>query len=130
VDDGKVGRGPTVKPVTTKSYYEDLINSFEVTVLYEEEDNDYQGDTRVLLTDGTRWGVLTFGWGFCSGCDSLQACNTDAEVTELRDELWQLIVWRDGPGELAAYIRDKDWTLDYSYSKTFNDAALSILDSR
>jgi hypothetical protein len=119
-----------VKPVTTGSFYWDLIESFEVTVLLEQEEDGeaYEGDTRVLLTDGTRWGMLTFGWGSCSGCDALAGCGTNAEVTQLRDELWNAIIWRDSPGDLATYIRDKDWTLDFSYSATFNEAALSILD--
>jgi hypothetical protein len=119
-----------MKPITSEdTSYDDLIRSFEVQVLLEVTDNDYQGDTRLILRDGNRFGLLTFGWGSCSGCDALQQDlyqGTDA-VQELRDLMWSQIHWEDSASALHDYIAQKDWALDYSYNKDFNDQALVLL---
>lgn len=107
---------------TTYFSYGDLLDSFEVQVLLNVEDNDYQGDTRVLMRDGARYGLVVFGWGSCSGCDALEAVNGDvAETTELRDELWSSVHWEDSAAEMLAYVDGKDWSLDFSYRKETAD---------
>jgi hypothetical protein len=103
-----------MQPLKMTDYdYDELIESMEVDRLVEVSDADYQGDTRMLLRQGERYGVLTFGWGSCSGCDALQACNTVEEVTALRDQLWNDIVWQDTPAAMRAYLTQKDWSLEY-----------------
>jgi hypothetical protein len=94
--------------------YDELIDSLEVRVVLRVDDNDYEGDTRLLLTDGQRWGLLTFGWGSCSGCDAFQACTTLAEFVQLQHQLWNDIHWEPSAAELLAYVNAKDWSLDYS----------------
>ncbi len=96
--------------------YDSLIASFEVQALLKVDDNNYQGDTRVLLRDGRRWGILIFGWGSCSGCDALEACGSRAEVVELRDEMWGNVHWELDAAAMLAYVRGKDWKLEFSYS--------------
>jgi len=59
--------------------YTPLISYFGHIIL-RVDDTDYQGDSRVLYEEGERYGYLNFGWGSCSGCDSLQACDTASEV--------------------------------------------------
>ncbi len=102
--------------------YDDLITSMEVEVLIEVSDDDYQGDTRALVKDGNRYGVLTFGWGSCSGCDALQAAwgyrdEDDPEairqITELRDQMWGEIHWEPDATSILRYLREKDWSLEY-----------------
>lgn len=95
--------------------YDTLLESFEVPIVLQVDDNDYQGDTRVLLRDGPRWGILIFGWGSCSGCDALQDCSGLAEVTELRDKMWNDIHWEGSVADMYAYVSGKDWPLDYSW---------------
>jgi hypothetical protein len=43
--------------------YGELIGSMEVEVLVEVSDNSYQGDTRILLRNGSQYGILLYGWG-------------------------------------------------------------------
>lgn len=93
--------------------YEDLLDSMEATRVVEVSDDDYQGDTRVLLRDGDRFGVLTFGWGSCSGCDALQACDSVADATALRNYLWGQVQWTGDAGATAAWLREKDWEATY-----------------
>lgn len=106
-------------PIKSDSYYYSygqLLESFEVEVLHRVDDDDYQGDTRVLLRDGDRYGILTFGWGSCSGCDALEACRDYEEVTELRDGLWNRVHWEPSREAMLEYVNDKDWPLEYSWS--------------
>lgn len=93
--------------------YDELIASMEVESLVEVSDDDYQGDTRLLLRDGSRYGLLTFGWGSCSGCDALQDCRTIGEATQLRDELWSQVHWEPDAASMAAYFKAKDWAATY-----------------
>jgi hypothetical protein len=122
-----------MRDITTASKYgpsyTDLIDSMEVENLLQVDDDDYQGDSRVLLRDGDRYGLLTFGWGSRSGCDALQAAEgNDTEVRELRDDLWRAIHWEDSAAALLTYIartrwltyiEGKDWSLDYSHDPEF-----------
>jgi hypothetical protein len=98
--------------------YRELIDSFETKVLMEKHDDDYQGDSFYLLTDGERYGILVFGWGSCSGCDGLEACGSREEVIQLRDGLWNSITWRSDE-EMVDYIASKDWSLEYYYGDAY-----------
>jgi hypothetical protein len=98
-------------------------------VLVQVDDDDYQGDARVLIKDGERYGVLIFGWGSCSGCDALQACETIGEIEELRDELCRQIFWGTKE-EIARYIECRDWEathLSQRENREFVDMALQCL---
>jgi hypothetical protein len=82
-------------------------------IVVKVDDNDYQGDSRVLYRDGDRWGYLQFGWGSCSGCDALQACDTFAEIDALMSELQGQIRWFDSAAEALDFFRSHDWEGDY-----------------
>jgi hypothetical protein len=109
--------------------YNELIDSMEVDVLVEVSDDDYQGDTRILLKQGESFGILTFGWGSCSGCDALQgACDDGRDaVIALRDGLWESIIWKDSAEDMIEYLKAKDWSLDYMPMKEFPERALQAL---
>lgn len=108
--------------------YDDLIDSFEVEVLHRLDDEDYQGDTRLLVRDGERYGLITFGWGSCSGCDALESAGGNlAAIVELRDQIWASAHWEDSPNLMLAYIYGKDWTLDYSHNDGFLSEVKRIL---
>ncbi len=94
-DDGSYFYGP--------SDYNPIIQSFG-EVLVQVDDDDYQGDTRVLLRKDGRYGFLNFGWGSCSGCDGLQACSSFREIEELIQGLERDIKWFDTLAEAQAYI--------------------------
>jgi hypothetical protein len=108
--------------------YDTLIDSFEVEVLARKDDDDYQGDTRLLVRDGERYGLIVFGWGSCSGCDALEAAGGNlADLTELRDAIWNGAHWEPSAADMVAYIDRKDWSLDYSHDPAFLAQARVLL---
>lgn len=112
--------------------YQEIIDSFEYENLFQETDNDYQGDTRVLFRDGNRFGILNFGWGSCSGCDALQACDTIEEVTELQQELFNSIQWFDSAQECLNHFLLKDFSLEWNSENAiaFQKGAISALEKQ
>lgn len=108
------------------SEYQPMIAEFG-EIMVQDDDDGYQGDSRVLYRDGTRFGYLVFGWGSCSGCDALQACSTIQEVQSLMDELMASIKWFDDVTEAIQWFETHDWEGDYSHSRKFVTAALAAL---
>ena len=112
------------------SDYGPLIESFEYEVLLQVDDDDYQGDTRLLFKNGSKIGYLNFGWGSCSGCDALQACSSYDEVDELRSHLYESIKW-ETKSDMLKYFETHDWEGDYSWhqeeKKRFISEAIGIL---
>lgn len=84
-------------------------------IIYQVDDHDYQGDTRVFLKKNNQYGYLIFGWGSCSGCDALQACDTISEVQDLFDGMKNDVKWFNSLKELQEYFKSKDWELEYSW---------------
>lgn len=95
--------------------YTPLLDSFGYTTLLQVDDDDFQGDSRLLFQDGTRCGLLIFGWGSCSGCDALQSCESIKEIEDLRSSLLNSIKWFDTPAECLHYFNTHDWRGDYSW---------------
>lgn len=113
------------------SYYQPLLESFEYPIVLQIDDDDWQGDSRLLLRDSKRWGFLIFGWGSCSGCDTLQACQSYEEVEELRQGLLHDIHWEDDAQKLLSYMENKDWEGEWYWlsdnSKKFIVEAIALL---
>jgi hypothetical protein len=99
--------------------YQPMIDSWG-EVLVQVDDHDYQGDTRVLLKKGKKIGLITFGWGSCSGCDALQACSNYRDLQNLYDVLESNIKWMT-PKESLKYFREHDWKGDYGWHTTGRD---------
>lgn len=97
------------------SDYSPMLQSFGYEILLQVDDSDYQGDSRLIFRNGDKYGLLIFGWGSCSGCDALQACESIKEIEELRDSIHKDIKWDSLQG-LHDYISNKHWELDYSWS--------------
>ncbi len=97
------------------SDYNPLLNSLGFDILLKVDDDDYQGDSRLLLRDGQRFGVLIFGWGSCSGCDALQACQTMVEIDRLRNELFNSVKWFESSSECLEYFIEHNWKGDHSW---------------
>lgn len=112
--------------------YQPILNAIGEIAL-QVDDRDYQGDSRVLYRDGNRYGLLTFGWGSCSGCDGLQACSSKAEVMELAVKLEQYVKWLLAP-EMIEYLEHPDRELGYSWrdeeTKEFKEKALALLKEK
>lgn len=94
--------------------YQPIVDSFG-TVIIQIDDSDYQGDSRVLYEDSGRFGWFQFGWGSCSGCDALQACDTWLDIQSLVDELRESIKWFDGKQDALLFFQTHTWDTDYSY---------------
>ena len=87
--------------------YESLVQSMGLEVLHSIVCGSYSGDQLILVQDeDQRLGLLVFGYGSCSGCDSLQACNSLDDLSELRDRLYRDIAWFGSAAEFDA-IRAK-----------------------
>lgn len=103
------------------SDYQPLLESWGYAIKLQLDENDYQGDSFVLFRDeryspySLKYGILQFGWGSCSGCDALQACDSMEEVDALRTELHESIRWGTKE-ELYKYVTEHDWEADWSYS--------------
>jgi hypothetical protein len=92
--------------------YSDLLASMG-EVITEESEGSYQGDTFVLLKRGSRYAYFTFGWGSCSGCDAMEACNSWEDVEQIRDGFFNTLRWQS-PAELIKFIREHDWAGDFN----------------
>ena len=105
--------------------YQDLIGTFDAELLLYVEQKDFQGDSWALLGRGLERGFLTFGWGSCSGCDALEACDSDEDATELRDSLYRSIHWEADSAKLRAYLSTKDFATEwYGRQDEFRDEFL------
>lgn len=94
--------------------YQPMLDEFGNIVLQCDEDN-YQGDSFIIYEKDGKYGYLTFGWGSCSGCDALQACDTIDEVQELMDGLYSDIIWFESLEALKGFFETKDWSLCYEW---------------
>ena len=110
--------------------YEPLVKSMGYEVLLDTHQKDYQGDSLYLLRDlenahmingriyGARFGFLIFGWGSCSGCDALQACQSYEDIERLRQGLHTSIIWHDSAEHFAQWVKERDWTTQHYYWDT------------
>jgi hypothetical protein len=109
--------------------YSPILESFG-TIALRVDDNDYQGDSRVLYQAGETFGLLIFGWGSCSGCDALQACESPEEVDGLIQRLNDQVRWLPR-AEMLAYFEAHDWEGDYCWhseeTREFVEKALALL---
>jgi len=114
------------------SEYQPILDEFG-EILVQVDDKDYQGDSRVLYRDGSRFGWLQFGWGSCSGCDSLQACDNMKDIQELIDQLHSEIKWFDSKEGAIKFFETHDWQGDYSRhgdeQKEFVRSVLEVLNA-
>ena len=83
-------------------------------IIIQVDSNDYQGDSLLIYkNDKNHFGFLSFGWGSCSGCDALQACDTVEDLQELMDHLYNSIIWFDSKDALSTFVNEHDWKSDY-----------------
>ena len=92
--------------------YDPMIKAFG-NVVIQVSDDGYQGDTRVLYNNKGKIGHLIFGWGSCSGCDALQACESYDDLQELCNELENDIKWFVDAKEALVWFKSHDWQGDF-----------------
>lgn len=91
-----------------------MLDSFGEIVIQVDE-LGYQGDSFVVYQDGDRYGFLSFGWGSCSGCDALKACNDTDEIQELMDKLRGSIRWFDSAKAAVDWFIHFDWAGQHEF---------------
>ncbi len=113
------------------SDYQPMLEAFG-TIAVQHDDCDYQGDSRVLFDCDGRVGHLVFGWGSCSGCDALQACDTYDDLQNLCDSLQDDILWFDTYQEALDWFNSHDWQGDYGYedNKPYIEGAVAYLERK
>jgi hypothetical protein len=98
------------------SNYQPMVEEFGPIAIQVDDDDDYHGDTYVLYQyDSGKFAYLNFGWGSCSGCDSLQACRNIDEVQQLMDDLKNDIIVFDDLYSAKKYFEQHDWEGDYNW---------------
>lgn len=109
--------------------YRDIVSTFG-EIVAETEWGSYQGDTLWMLKSAQGYGILTFGWGSCSGCDSLEACSSQADIDSLQDDLERGLRWFPTLGEAVAFVEDgglKDSYLDDEMIAAFVKASTTVV---
>lgn len=112
--------------------YDELLSGFGYEIALRVDDDAYQGDTRVLFRRDESYGWLQFGWGSCSGCDALQACDSQDDVARLAAQLKAEIRWFDSASAALTFFQAHDWEGDYSWGaeeqKRFVSEAAALLE--
>lgn len=115
------------------SDYQPMVEHFG-KVAIQVDDNDYQGDSRVLYDNDGLIGWLQFGWGSCCGCDALQGCDTVKELEKLIVTTKESIKWFDSPTLALKFFLEHDWKGDYSWhqeeQKQFVEKAIGYLEQK
>jgi hypothetical protein len=113
--------------------YTPMIEAFG-KVAIRIDDHGYQGDSRILYDNDGKIGYLLFGWGSCSGCDALQACDDLDDIQKLCDDLQGMIKWFESKEEALTYFREHDWDGDYSWwydeTKEFVAKVIAYLEGK
>jgi len=109
--------------------YTALLKSFGFDLVLNFDIGQYQGSTYCIFRDLPRYGYMVFGWGSCSGCDSLEACSSYEDLDKLRQSLFNSIRWFESAPDCAKYLLSKDWetevgSLDSDEQKKFLNEAL------
>lgn len=116
-----------------ESDYNPMLNAIGNVAVKVEEDG-YQGDTWVLYDNDGKFGYLNFGWGSCSGCDALQACDTFKEAQDLFDYIERQVIWFESIDDAMSFIQSDARTMDYAWSsedfKTFISKSETYLKNK
>lgn len=111
----ELGRGREWRDASLPDY-DDLVRQF-AHIFFTVSDGDYQGDHFYVVTswgklstgkNGIRYGFLVVGYGSCSGCDSLQACDSWEELAELAQRIHSDVRWFDSLPLLVAFLEDRE----------------------
>ena len=106
------------------------------TVAIRADDDYVQGDSRILYRESNgKWGYLLFGWGSCSVCDALQACESYAELNQLFCTLQAKIIWFDTAQDAQEFVVSHDWeneptSLEDNRQLEFRQSCMRLLGIR
>lgn len=69
--------------------YEEGLKKLGYKIIAFECFGDWQGDYFAVVEKDNKIGYVIIGYGSCSGCDSLMACNWPSWISETNDEDFQ-----------------------------------------
>lgn len=95
--------------------YTSIINALCDTILVIHSDSGWDGSTYAYVKLGDQYGYLEFGWGSCSGCDALQACESYKDLEELFLSFKQSINWFNSELEFLSWFNQHDWQGSFSW---------------
>lgn len=109
--------------------YEEGLKSLGVEILEWVTFGTYQGDYAAILKEDDTLGFVVIGYGSCSGCDALEACNSNKEYRELLHSVIQNIYWGTQE-ELLSKINDEyddnNW---YRYDDDFSQNKSKLIEA-
>jgi hypothetical protein len=98
--------------------YTPIINYFG-KVIISHSDDDWSGDTIAIIQHPTSQdmiGYLQFGWGSCSGCDRLKACENYNDLAKLIENMENSIIWKHNESDMVDWINNRDWEAQFIWS--------------
>lgn len=115
--------------------YMELFKGLNIELILTHRLGSYQGSSWVLFRSyhehrQVMYGFLEFGWGSCSGCDALAACDSYKDLDKLRRSLINSISWFT-ISKMVKFLKEKDWESMSDSSveegKTFINKVLPLL---
>lgn len=109
--------------------YREMLEEKELEILAWETFGDYQGDYAIIVKRNDMLGFLVIGYGSCSGCDALEACETQEEYDALMLSVLDSISWGGKDfilKKVANLFDDNNW---YRHDEGFVDSISKLLKS-
>jgi hypothetical protein len=86
--------------------YDAIVSHFG-DVVFSKDFGSYQGDTFYVIENNSKFGYVVIGYGSCSGCDTLQAIESNKNIENLNtfiDSIENDIEWFDTKSELCSFL--------------------------
>lgn len=123
----KTERKPVPFDVYDKPGYREFLEALECEILAWETFGDYQGDYAVILRRNDLLGFVVIGYGSCSGCDALEACDTQEDYDSVMNGVLSSISWGNEDlvrNKITNLFEDNNW---YRYDAGFIDSITALL---
>lgn len=107
--------------------YHEMLEANGLKVLAWETFGSYQGDYAVIVKKDGLLGFVVIGYGSCSGCDSLEACDTQEDYDSLMSSVLKSISWGGADfirAKIANLFDDNSW---YRHDAGFVDSIAKLL---
>ena len=114
----------------TYEYYEppmgyDEIVSIQGEIVKDWIIGDWQGDYVYLLKNNDWYSLVVVGYGSCSGCDALEACENNEEFELLKQSILNDIRW-GSKQDILDQISDEEINRWYFHESEWKDIAKEI----
>ena len=107
--------------------YREMLEKEEVEILAWETFGDYEGDYAIVVKRNEMLGFLVIGYGSCSGCDALEACDTQEDYDLVMKNVRNSISWGGTDfirNKITNLFEDNNW---YRHDAGFVDSIAKLL---